>query len=356
MISFIVCSNGYGHITRVISVVESIFSLNNDIAINVFCSERNIAFAKENLCTPNNFKRIVFSSELSFAEPDWTANKKIEFEEYVFFSQLIGKSELLKNSTLIVSDNLVAPLAFFPNTILLGSFLWFDVLRAHPYFDNRIIKFEEKLIKEKQVTMIAVKNIVMNSVLEFTKPKLVPWFFSEALRLSNTAEEKTDVLFSGGGTSLMKNIFQNMITEIADKVDYYKLLVDKNLFSSDEKGIKKYQLFDFTDEAFLKLKAIVCRPGIGVITTAIKNVVPIIAIDDGSNSEISHNAKCIEELGLGMYIRVSGLKDWEIAEKVLEILRNDNLLKSFEANIISQESGGALSSAKFILESYKFVS
>ena len=70
--------------------------------------------------------------------------------------------------------------------------------------------------------------------------------------------------------------------------NWNKLFKKINIFN------ERVRLFSFTDNDFIKLNAIVCRPGIGILTDCIKYNIPPIAIDDNTNLEISNNALKVE--------------------------------------------------------------
>jgi UDP:flavonoid glycosyltransferase YjiC (YdhE family) len=109
--------------------------------------------------------------------------------------------------------------------------------------------------------------------------------------------------------------------------------------------------FSFLHEDFSLLRAVICRPGIGIISTCIQNKIPLLAIDDLSNDEISHNSYLIEEIGLGKRIFYSDSHLNDTFDEIQNALRDDLFLASCKAKMQLMKTGGSTQAAEFILGS-----
>jgi hypothetical protein len=350
-LSFIVCSNGFGHISRVISVLKEIKRLNPFFPINIFCSEGSKNFATKNLLDYNQSKSINFITDYSKYEPNWTC-KNISFQKYLDFRQYLAEDCLLINSKLIVSDNIVTPVGVFDNLILMGSFLWVDILRENGDEALRVVEFEKNLLLTYPTEMLCIKDIVMDSVKELTKPILLPWFAKReenSFGSSESFDKRTAILLTGGGTGLFLGKMIQIVYFLQTYENQQNLFVDGNLFQLKEIETSA-NLFSFRHEDFSLLRAVICRPGIGIITACIQYNIPLLAIDDLSNDEISHNSLFIENAGLGKRILYLDSCQGDTLFQIQCTLNDDLFLKLCRDNMKSMKSGGSTHAAVHILE------
>jgi hypothetical protein len=350
-LSFIVCSNGFGHISRVISVLKEIKRLNPFFPINIFCSEGSKYFATKNLLDNSQSKSINFITEYSKYEPNWTC-KNISFQKYLDFRQYLAEDCLLSNSKVIVSDNIVTPVGVFDNVILMGSFLWMDILRENGDEATRVVEFEKNLLLSYPTKMLCVKDIVMNSVKGLTKPILLPWFAKREENSFGNLEsfdKRAGILLTGGGTGLFLDKMSQIFYFLQGYENAENLFVDSNLFQLKEIE-RRANLFLFRNKDFSSLRAVICRPGIGIITTCIQYNIPLIAIDDLSNDEISHNSLFIENAGLGKRILYLDSCEGDTLFQIQSTLNDDLFLKLCRDNMKSIKCGGSTHAAVHILE------
>ena len=94
----------------------------------------------------------------------------------------LARNESVLKSDCIISDNLVGLLSLRPDTILSGSFLWFDIFeKAFPNVDpiNDFVSYSKELLQKFQPSMLCVKDIAMPAVMKYTKAVGLPWFGQE---------------------------------------------------------------------------------------------------------------------------------------------------------------------------------
>ena len=148
IISFIVCSNGYGHLKRVISVVNQLNLIDKNIYTIIFINKTHINFLnKDSHFIINDNKRVILNTDLSEFEPLW--NNKLSLESYKKWKIKLSKHKLLIKSKLIISDNYISPLGCFENVVLMGSFLWIDIENKSNNID-KVINYENNLLIKKK--------------------------------------------------------------------------------------------------------------------------------------------------------------------------------------------------------------
>lgn len=215
----------------------------------------------------------------------------------------------------LVSDNLVCALAIREDTVLTGSFLWPDILRVHASSDAsavdlcKLVAFEESLLKRIRPVINCIADIYMPYLEEFCEPNKLGWFCEEQLAVK-PVNEFPNVLFTIGLTGTSLNKF---------KAAFKILPTCLNIYGDDKLAhtIEGTKQFSFKPEDFRKLDAIVCRPGIGILTDAISYGVPVLMLYDEGNIEMAHNALRAEHLGMGRAINLDHIE--RLAETLFEL-------------------------------------
>ena len=348
-ISFIVCSNGYGHLKRVLLVVNEILIIRPTQRIDLFCKEEHIAFAKKE----SNFESqtsIVFHSDLSTNEISWLKTDSFTLNRYILWKRDIKDNLILRNSSLIISDNHVLPCMIYSNTFLMGSFLWHDATIAETLDIETIREEETAFIKEHHPKIICVADMIMPQIEQQADCIKLPWFTNRySDRFSNRSHN--EILVTGGGTELINasllKLSDILSLENAEK-DFF---LDQKLYAACSfRDKSNVHLFSFRKEAFSSLSAVICRPGVGILTDCVTFSIPAIVINDAYNKEINHNAACVNRLGIGKSFDSDGSIPHELATAVSKTINNKDLLTSYIKNLEALETGGARLAAKYILE------
>ena len=107
--------------------------------------------------------------------------------------------EGLLHSNLIISDNQIAPLNAFKNVILMGSFIWHDLVESKDKDYKRIIALEKKLLIKNKPTIICLENMAMDNLFKYTNPVFSPWF-TKKHKHQSVKKQKKSILITGGGT------------------------------------------------------------------------------------------------------------------------------------------------------------
>lgn len=344
-ISFIVCSHGFGHFKRVTGVVKELLKLTTTTKIVVHCKTWQLNQTQDwpdtRVLVGN--ENVQFHTALMEHAPDWSSSGSID--EYNAWSALLGSDAYLQNSDLIVSDNYVAPLVHFPSTILMGSFLWNDILHSNPMY-QAVADREAQLLKKIRPRMIGVKDMMMPAVINATMPIPMPWF-------CETYEQHVDhklsgkILITGGGTNANEEILLELINRFVG-LSHIKIEVDSKLYAKidSENGNVNVSRFSFQPEAFASLDLIICRPGIGILTDAVKYHIPVVSMGEATNKEMNYNAERVEQLGIGKSISASSV---DRIVKDIEQLYTFETLAGFRANLKKLETGGAEKTAHYIL-------
>jgi hypothetical protein len=344
LISFIVSPNGFGHFQRVISVAQKLLEESHMITLCIFCTKKQFSILKNDLI---NNKRIGWDFTLMEHYPIPNYKSHFKYHDYLKWLQLVEQNEKIKSTTLLISDNIVIPSNGMRNLLLMGSFLWHDVIADHALLNEEIELYlihDIEILRSTNIKMIANKYMCMPSVQEFTSPVFMPWF-CESVRKKKMFNPELNILLTLGGSDFIeKNSF-----EIIDSIIFqnkYTYYLDNTLYSHLSNVDVSTRKFDF--ENFSNIDLIICRPGIGILTEAVKWSIPVIALTE-PNREINFNSEKVVELGMGC--KYDFHSDLHI-ESVIENFKETSYYCTLVKKIENLETNGHYLSAKYILDQY----
>lgn len=299
----LVCPNGLGHFKRTTEIWARLISeieANVSIACEEWQYQRSATTAAVHFLNSSdkaNFEFMDMKGALKWKDDPSQYN----FGEYEKTLDTISGQHSFKNADMVLSDNLAGVVGKHSNVILLGSFMWHDVLESsfdHP--PQGIARIEKRLLAEHQPICISVKEMTMPAVLSSTKNIGVNWFCDEPYdRHFNETGSSYNVLFSTGLSGVGNQRLEKLFFQLRD--DEYFTIFGTPVFKERMALESDTSVgdFDFTDEAFKNIDLLIARPGIGSITEAIRFGIPIVAVDNGVNTEMLFNALRVEELGIG---------------------------------------------------------
>jgi hypothetical protein len=346
-VSFIVCSNGYGHIKRVLLVIDELLKLSDSIKVNLFCKEDQINFSK-NECNFQNSEKIKYISNVSINEISWIHKEKITLSQYKKWKVELEENVILINSALIVSDNHVLPLRVFKKSLLMCSFLWHDATLISNAEIEHIKKEELEFLRSAKPEIICVGDMVMDGVVANTKPIKVGWFAKRVV--INNDVLSNQVLVTGGGTELINKTLIAIVKILSEINSEFQYFLDQKLYNiCDFKGNKNIHQFSFSEVDFSNLRAIICRPGLGILTDSVKYSVPCLVVNDGYNKEINHNAFKVRLLEIGEYFNSLEIASELIAIEIFKLLINDLKLTEFKQKLMRLQTNGAAAAAQYLL-------
>lgn len=197
----------------------------------------------------------------------------------------------------VISDNLIEILEIRPDAQVYAQFFWHDVLGGVP---QAYVNYCEDLLARYRPSIFGCDLFAMDAVRRqpgfqptglYTNPELV-----EAVK-GTQAEQRTDLLITGGSTGAVREQLSLVISELQKKgPDPYELVhVDPELLRRDSPPWM--QRADFTVEMYCRLRDAICRPGLGVVTDLLTVGCRINPVFERGNAEMRHNARVIDTLG-----------------------------------------------------------
>lgn len=337
-IHFFVCRNGFGHQKRVLSVTNELSLINPSIKIHIHCHYSTFERTKNWTISEELLKNdsIVFEFQCMEEAPDYLNGiTLISIKDWLEKVKTITKDY----KGLFIIDNDASLLQIFNNALLMGSFLWSDVIANSEKMDD-FMQFEKNLIQKYQPKIMGVYAMAMPFVKNNQNFVGFPWFCNSHLLKDKNFKERNKILVTGGGTNLNQNTLTNIATQLSNNGE--DVFVDQQLFHFSN---HEFRPFGFNEIDFLNVKAVFCRPGMGILNDCIAYGIPIFAMED-ENAELIHNGITIQKLNLG-YLVSKNVK----SETINELLKKDTLM-NFHHAICNQKTEGATLVAKYINNQY----
>lgn len=336
--SFVVCGNGFGHLKRTLQVALEIMEQNSEHIIQVVgATYHQSMFTNWIGETGMNEDNLSFVNGLTETNLRVGLPDDYSFSDYTRSLRYIQEKIEVFEPDRIVSDNLTGVLSQNKEALLMGSFLWSDVLQDNSRIAD-INDFENNLLKEHLPEMVGVDDIAMLGVKLKTLFIGMPWFCEPDTSGKVAREGDGDcirVLVTGGGTNALGDALHTLTSSLAENKQL-KLFVDSKLFKLSE---RRFERFSFAEPDFRALDWIICRPGAGILTDAVRYRIPLCTVAD-DNLEIAHNAARVEQLGIGFSHRsVNMTQDILLGEDTDEYIRAFDKL----------QTGGAAMAARHIL-------
>lgn len=291
-IAAFICENGLGHAKRTLSILNEISRLAPHLHFTIFCEDWQLKAIGRRPEFSTFFQLpLTIVSKVASLGVIWDENPAIYNDgRLLLWEDQLKKCEPLLTADLVLTDNLSGVLSVRPDAILLGSFLWSEIL--HSAFPSnrevqRFVKHEIELLESHHPTMISVEALAMPWVREKTRAELLPWMCKphQSVRAPKNRIPKVG-LFCGKTRPGQK--IEYRILQILSPVNSYEIINSER--------------FGFTPSDFEGLDFAIVRPGAGILHDCIAHQLPIICISEPNNLEMAWNAKQIACRGLGVSI------------------------------------------------------
>ena len=340
-IVFVICSNGLGHFRRCIRVAYTLAQSIEKLQLTICCTAKHLKITSD----WDILKALLQNPNIEIIKTgknvQWFSDIERYDENHLFTWYKDLPTSKIKQADLVISDNLSQVLEIRPDTILMGSFIWAEVLIN--YFPNhQLIKkfhdYEIQLLERYRPFMIHFNEMGMDYVSKYTNARGVAWMVEKQFSLKSKSTIK-NILVSGGATGSIFKTIQKIVTQLKETSDY-QIFVPKRLIEHFPNCLP----FDFTDKEFIDIDLMICRPGIGALTDAVTFGLPILALGELSNSEMRFNANKVEALNFG---RNAMLKTDEITSLIREIDQS-NQFQVFQEALQNAPKGGLEEAVIFI--------
>lgn len=287
-LSLTVAPNGVGHAVRAVRVLRALV-------------ERHGPFAGISVAMP-----AMQLGALSAATRDWLTATRVRILHDIVepgvgllkepqgfvdgrllaWEQRWAAQRSLADADLIVSDNLAGVLAYRDDAVLLGSFLWSDVLE--PLVGQpgvaAFVAHERALLAASRPTMLATADVAHPGVIGRTDAVLLPWF--------DDRPEPPDEQVAGA----LSRPAVAVVGGMSGAADGLLARARSALVAAGREVIDVSGTGDRA--AWDRVGTVLCRPGLGTVTANVVSSRPMLLMSEPGNPELEATAAALVRLGL----------------------------------------------------------
>ena len=349
-LAIVICSNGLGHFKRATGLLQALAEVQSGLKVDVVCEawqlERTRDWEKGHIYRD---PRVTVHTGYLTPGPQWENDPQAYRDgRLLSWEDKLARQSFLEKADLVISDNLAGILRYRPDAILMGSFLWSDILgEAYGSFPEvgAFVEREQELLERFRPPMLCIGEMAMPAVRQFTRAIEMPWFGQDARPHQERRYRRLALL--AGATQAAARVQERLLHRLLAETDWEialpKRAIDQWL---PQRSPDRVIAFDFSPAAFARCTAAICRPGIGTLTDCIVANTPILAFYEGGNPEMAHNARQLETLGIG--IDLGGEETLAKLPEFLETELQPERVAEMEESLRARPTDGLQRAARWI--------
>lgn len=328
-IALISCSNGYGHIRRLLVLSVALQEKGvTPVLFSPLYSAKEVA-KKERIQLP-----IVIDFNTNTKQKDWINGTATEW---------VNKIPDLSGYEIVVSDNLIEVLLIRPDAYILGSFFWHESLINFPKdLKNRAAA----LLDIYKPTIISSRIFTSDYIRKYSNVFEVGLFSTSGDFYKYKYKDKKDALIACGKGGNVREQAKNFVKKLASK--------ENNLFGNvwvePEILPDYYPLWmvpaTFSYKMYKSVIVSIIRPGVGTITNSILSGARVFPFYESNNKEMKLNASILKFYEVGENTNLIS-EAWSRANM---FAFNHNSRLSHDSSIHKLDISGSQQAAEIILK------
>jgi hypothetical protein len=340
-IGVIVCSNGLGHLRRVISICAFMlkhgFDGHFDLYLNKSHLKRLLNWTECNYVLDHPYVNII----------DFVYPKSVNGRNKLLIQKKWGVISLpnLNKYDIVWSDNIIDVLYQRSDAIITGSFLWHEVLEKSKGGAGleAFVNSQRKLLEKHNPIMVGNELFATPEVRSATQ--FIPVGF---YRYDTNLSDKIiyNILYASGLGGEEETKFRSDLDKIIKQniKPPAKLFVEPRLLPAVyPEWIKKS---DFSGKMFQSCMAVCIRPGFGTVSDSVVAGNKIFSYSSESSFEMIHNSNVLSKMKLG----VSFKSPLVAYKKAIDYLNNKKELKKYLIRAAHIRTDGVYATANIILK------
>ncbi|MBA7527728.1 hypothetical protein ES705_19906 [subsurface metagenome] len=301
-IALIACANGLGHVKRLIKIVNRLAECIPNAKPTLYCESWQVRSLEgwgeyRRFCTRLNAQIVPVSIPIRWASnPDYYSGWLIEWHKSISAWEL-------PQFDYILSDNLIEPLLYSNRVVLIGSFLWHDVL--HIAFPN---KYEVQQYKQwaEEILRLTQPDMIVNQFFAMPAAELQANAFKVGIisfcKINQSERRRLapeNVLIALGNTMEANKCLKWVITVTpALNEAGVRVFCPSRWYGILSQHCTKAEIYDFDSPEFDKVDLAIIRAGLGTISDCIATKVPMLYVEE-QNPEIKFNQQRLSQFGIG---------------------------------------------------------
>ena len=339
----VVCENGLGHFKRMTGLLAAWCEKYPDTRIDLVAEQWQLDLTKdwEKTAIYRKPGNRIFSG-ITAPGVRWSADDTAYTNgRLTNWEKRLSKIDSLSEADLVLSDNLVGVLNHRPDTILIGSFLWSEVLKQK-FPENAVINDfadrEIQILQTQKPYMLGVEALIIPEIRENTNSVGFPWFGQAEKRPRRTFRGIKRIGILAGATAAAQEELQKALDVLLKKPGLEIALPDRLIPKMGLEAIHQIIPFEFELSDFEACDLICCRPGVGTLTDCIVTNTPMVLFFEPGNYEMIYNAQQLEKIGVGV-----NLGDHFSGQQLLDIVEQfeqEDHYQTFQDHLLAQATDG----------------
>lgn len=332
-----VCANGIGHAVRALRVLRVLVEEHGPVGgVVVTLTREQLAALRPDAVDWLVAHRVQVIHDV--VEPGVGLDGAADGYTDGRLSAWVGRWEAseLARTDLVVSDNLTGVLHARPDAVLMGSFLWSDVLEAiaHGPAVAAFVAEERTLLATHRPPMLATADVVHPGVIARTAAVLLPWWDDRQQPATIAMDGPGDVVAVLGGRT---GAADDRLGRVADALVAAgrQVVTDPSVLEGPSRR---------------RVGLLVCRPGLGTVTSGVVGSVPMMLVREPGNPELDHTAAALVRLGLARTLEGTDDTDPEAVLAAVEVLEEDAVGSSMRMALASRPTGGHRAAARWLVQ------
>lgn len=283
-VAIIACDHGLGHVRRCYLLARELLSLRHKV--DLYAPADKVARIRAVLGRTDGLHTVDFATQTSPAALQAGSQTALRWHH---------RLPDIDSYDLVVCDTLPEILERRPDAVLLAQFFWHDVLTGLPtaYVDNCL-----RLLNDTHPSIFGSDLFAMPVVRN--QPRFTPvGLYGPGGPRPNLTQRRYSLLITPGSTPLARDVHQVLVANMVERGThpFTRVYVDPAVLPLDTPDWMRAA--DFRQDAYHDVRAVVCRPGLGVLTDTLWSGAIPVCLGMGTNPEMQHNAAMIAAQQLG---------------------------------------------------------
>lgn len=298
-IALLIANNGLGHARRALSVLKRLLTMVSSLEATVVASEQTLKMLtspgqRNEFFSPPRTSVHVVQGGVTWPVPEDLYKRSLKWIEDV------SRLDQVWNAHLVVSDNYSEVLAIRSDAVLMGSFLWSDVLAPVPFAQAAELAAKEReLLAAYRPPMLCVGELATAGVHAYTQAIGLPYMCSQlpADLSARAGGRRRGVGLTVGTTAAALNLAEAYIPVLAT---VYPVYIDRALARALPSDVSALATVTSASRLARQVEVLVCRPGMGTVSDAVAACVPLVVFAERGQAEMTHLVDRLPALGLAV--------------------------------------------------------
>ena len=326
-VALIACTNGYGHIRRLLILSQALKECGLTPVLFVPLLPTKIIAKKEGIVIPEIVDFDTFTKK-----ENWLNGTAVDWLKF---------APSFSDFDIVISDNLIEVLLIRPDAWLSGSFFWHESLQG---FSGDLKLQALNLLRKYKPRMISSRMFTSDSVKLHTRLFEVGLYAPQSFDIKQ--KNKNDALVACGMGGSVKRQAKEFIKSLAKKesTKFQRIWVEPDILPHRHPSWMIPATF--THEMYQNILAAVIRPSVGTVTNSLLSGAKVFSFYECDNSEMELNALRIQSYGVG-----ENTSTVDNAWSRAELFATDSNSQIEHLNKVqSLDIGGSQQTASIILE------